>query len=363
MHVSGLRSGARSVCAAMLVLVAGTGGAAPALAHGSGHGGGGGGPVVSDPIVSGLAGPLQFQVAFNRILVGQSFAGIVSQVKNGVVTDLFEDAGVDGVAYGPRGSIVYTHSDFDNNVKELRMRTADGETKVLADLGAFEAANNPDGGQTYGFVGLSAECAALFPPDAGIAPYTGIVDSHPYAVTATPFGYIVADAGGNDILFVDRHGGIRVVAVLPAQPGVTVTAEFAAANELPDCVVGASFVAEPVPTDVEIGHDGNLYVTTLPGGPEDPSLGARGSVYRVNLWNGRVKLVATGFAGATNLAIGPRGTIYVSELFGNRVSAVVKGAPQMVAELPAPSGLEFANGRLYVGTDSFGAGNIQTIKP
>ena len=124
---------------------------------------------------------------------------------------------------------------------------------------------------------------------------------------------------------------------------------------------GSTFIAEPVPTDVEIGPGGNLYVSTLPGGPEDPSLGARGSVYKVSPWGGKVKQIATGFLGATNLAVSPWGQIYVSELFGDRVSQVVNGGPAPVASVPSPSGLEWSNGKLYVGSDTFGSGKIQTI--
>ena len=72
---------------------------------------------------------------------------------------------------------------------------------------------------------------------------------------------------------------------------------------------------------------------------------------------------ADGFAGATNLAVTPWGTIYVSELFGGQVSKVVKGGPKPVAMLPSPAALEWANGKLYVGTDAFGSGKIQTITP
>ena len=97
-----------------------------------------------------------------------------------------------------------------------------------------------------------------------------------------------------------------MVAVLPAQAPLVVSAEAAAANQLPDCVVGSTFIAEPVPTDVEIAGDGSLYVSTLPGGPEDPSLGARGSVYKVNPFTGRTTQIATGLAGAMNLAISPQ---------------------------------------------------------
>lgn len=48
------------------------------------------------------------------------------------------------------------------------------------------------------------------------------------------------------------------------------------------CVVGHEYAFEPMPTDVEIGPDGWLYVSSFPGGPEDPSLGARGAIFRIN---------------------------------------------------------------------------------
>jgi hypothetical protein len=322
---------------------------------------------VSDPIVDGLAGPLQFEVsARGTILVAQSFSGTVSSVaRDGTVTDLFNDPGVDGVASGAQGAVIYTHTDTDSptHVSELRLRTRSGQTRTIASTLEHETNKNPDQGQTYGLQGLTPDCAALLPPDAELLPYTGIVDSHPYAVTTVPFGWLIADAAGNDILFVDWLGHVRTVAVLPPQPPVVVTADAAAANQLPPCVAGASFVAEPVPTDVEVGHDGNLYVSTLPGGPEDPSLGARGGVYKVNPFTGRSTQIASGLAGATNLAISPSGTIYVSELFGNQVSKIVHGAPVPVASVPSPTGLEWSNGKLYVATDSLDSGKIQTITP
>jgi hypothetical protein len=122
---------------------------------------------------------------------------------------------------------------------------------------------------------------------------------------------------------------------------------------------------EPVPTDVEVGPHGHLYVTTLPGGLEDPRLGAFGSVYRVTPWNGHVERLGTGFAGATNLAVAPNGTVYVAELFGGRISKLVDGGPQTVAEVPLPAAVEWAKGKLYATIDIFNpaGGSIVTIKP
>jgi hypothetical protein len=333
-------------------------------------------PVVSAPLADGLAGPLQFEVNRfdSKVLVGQSFSGTVSTIdRHGHQHDLFNDPGVDGVAYGPLwGSVVYTHTESAGPEgppppgfvpdAQLRFRAANGTTKTIADTYDYESSKNPDGNQHYGFMGLSADCAAQLPPDAGILPYTGIVDSHPYAITSVPGGWLVAEAAGNDILFVDGRGHIRTIAVLPPAAPVTVSADAATANQLPPCVVGSQFVAEPVPTDVEVGRDGMLYVSSLPGGPEDPSLGARGSVYRVNPWNGKVKQIATGFSGAVNLAISPSGTIYVSELFGNQISKVVGHHGVPVVSVPAPSGLEWANNRLYAGIDTMASGKIVTIK-
>ncbi|MGB6058498.1 MAG: ScyD/ScyE family protein [Microthrixaceae bacterium] len=331
-------------------------------------------PRVSDPIATGLAGPLQFEVS-NRgdVLVAQSFSGVVSRITHwGQVKDLFSAPGVDGVAAGPFGSTIYTYTDHPETGQpqaQLKIRSWSGQVRTLADLYAHEMTKNPDRRQTYGLMGLSAECAAQLPPDQGLLPYKGIVDSHPYAVTPVFGGVLVADAGANAILFVNWRGHVSTVAVLPAQKPVPVSAEAAAANGLPPCVAGSSYVAEPVPTDVEVGRHGMLYVSTLPGGPEDPSLGARGGVYSVNMWNGRTRQVAAGFAGAANLAVSPRGDIYVSELFGNKVSKVVGNHGVTVANVPTPSGLEWSNGRLYAGINTFGPeeappdGQIVTIKP
>jgi hypothetical protein len=342
----------RALCAGTLVALAG----APTASADRG-------PELSDPIVAGLAGPLQFEVsAGGDVLLAQSFSGTVSTVnRRGVQTDLFNEPGVDGVSDGVFGSVIYTFSDFENGTMELRLRTGRGETRTIADTLLYETENNPDQVFTYGLQGLTDECAASLPADNPLAPYPGHVDSHPYAIAPTLFGWYVADAGSNSILFVDWLGNIRTVAVLPPQAPVEVTDAAAAANGWPPCTAGTSYVAEAVPTDVEIGPGGQLYVSALPGGPEDPSLGARGAVYRINPWTGAVHQIASGFAGAANLAVTPSGTIYVSELFGGQVSKVVRGAPEPVVSVPTPSGLEYSRNKLYVGANTFGPGELRTI--
>ncbi len=99
---------------------------------------------------------------------------------------------------------------------------------------------------------------------------------------------------------------------MPPTP-VTITADAAAANQLPACTVGLTYKFEPVPTDVELGPDGWLYVSSLPGGPEDPSLGANGRVYKVNPKSGKVKLLAGGFISTVDVAVANNGDVYVAE--------------------------------------------------
>jgi len=157
---------------------------------------------------------------------------------------------------------------------------------------------------------------------------------------------LVADAAGNDILRVRADGTISTVAVLPPQPTV-VTADAADGLGLPDCAIGLTYNFEAVPTDVEVGRDGQLYVSLLPGGPEDPNLGARGSVYAVNPQTGATHQIATGFAGATNLALGPDGTIYVAELFADEIAVVQGGSTVDTIPLPQPAAVEYDRGLLY----------------
>ncbi|MET0954726.1 MAG: ScyD/ScyE family protein [Cryobacterium sp.] len=321
-------------------------------------------------IATGLQGPLSLAVANDGTsYVSQNFAGTLERVTRSGERTTVATAPAPGLEIGAvstrRGEVYFAQGSQPTAEFALMKLGPNGTSTQLADLGEWEATENPDQVNTYGFVDLPEECAAQFPPPPTGPPgpdtpppptYTGVVDTHVYASTATRNEIYVADAGGNDILRVGLDGAVSTVAVLPPTAPVTATADLVAQFGFPECAVGLDYVFEPVPTDVEIGPKGWLYVTSLPGGPEDPSLGARGSVVKVNPRTGEVVTVATGFVGATGLAIDDRtGTIAVAEMFGGasgtgQVSVVPPFASTAIASFPvvSPAAIELRNGSVYL---------------
>ncbi|MCW2522904.1 MAG: ScyD/ScyE family protein [Frankiales bacterium] len=303
---------------------------------------------------SAYVGPLQFAVVGKKIFVADSFTSTLNLLGRStpLATGPSPAQGGDlaGVAVTPDSrSLAYTTSNGDHTSTKLTILTK-GKKPVVADLSGFERKHNPDGRTLYG-VDYPSSCVskALTALDIPVS-YRGDIDSHPYATTYLGNGsWAVADAGGNDVLKVDRHGHISVLSVLPRQP-VKITKAFAAANGLPACAVGVTYNFEPVPTDVELGPHGALYATTLPGGPEGPSGGNPGSVYWLNSHLGKPLRIATGFAGATNLAVDSHGKIYVAEITTGTVSLAWHGHPKKVLTRPGVVALEFANGHLYAST-------------
>ena len=315
------------------------------------------GPTV---VVSGLTTPLQIAIGRDgTIYADDDFEGTLTAYRGGashqVAAEPSELAGVDALG---RGTVVYTTTVGGENgttAAELKRVLPNGHVSTLADIFGWEQAHNPDSVNSYGVQDLTPECAENIPPDAGLLPYAGLIDSHAYSVATVPGGWVVGDAAGNDLIKVDANGRRSTLAVLPPV-STTITADDLLNNgvteESPlwDCLLGRTFNSEPVPTDVERGPDGMLYVSGLSGGI------APGAVYRVNPWTGAVSRIGFGFAGATNLAVAPDGSIYVAELFGGEISELVNGGPQPVAQVDFPAAVEWARGRLYASVDVFTAG-------
>jgi hypothetical protein len=180
-------------------------------------------------------------------------------------------------------------------------RASKGRAEKVVNLFEFEAAANPDGND---------------PPD-----------SNPFDVQSLGGeAALVADAGGNDLLRVDRHGNVDVLAVFPDELVSTANIkslagcpdappDFAFACGLPDMIP-----AQAVPTSIAIGPDGYYYVGELKGfpaptgesriwrvAPDASSAECGSSPDCVVVFDG-------GFTSIIDLAFGPDGRLHVAEL-------------------------------------------------
>lgn len=306
-------------------------------------------------VMGGLLSPLSVaQSAEGTVFVTENFAGKLWRKRPGqrgrtLLWQARPGNEVGAVSFH-RKVLTFAVSTPQGGGKVLR-RTRTGGARLVVDTAAYERRVNPDGRTVYGVRGIPADCEAQWPTEeAGPAEYSGIVESHPYATLRSGRTTYVADAAMNAVLAVGPAGRARTLAVLPPAP-VRITEGLADGLGLPDCAVGRRYFFEPVPTDVERGPGGMLYVTTLPGGPEDPSLGARGSVYRINPANGRVARVASGLMSPTGLAVAPDRDLYVAELFGGRISRVPAGrsTPRAWRSVDLPGDVDWVRGRL-IGT-------------
>jgi hypothetical protein len=317
-------------------------------------------PSAPEILAENLFGPLSLALGTSKtVLVTQNFAGILSRVNDdGTTTALYENPGWDVAGVESRGTTTFFvesigagQGDPDLLEGYLKAINVSGEVRTIADLATFERTTNPGGFQHYGFgAGVSEECVAEVSATENAPPaqYTGTVDSHPYATAVSGNTVYVADAGANSITKVNvATGALSTLAVLPPRPA-TFTADAAAALGVPDCV-GFEYAFEPVPTDVEIGPDGWLYVSSLPGGPEDPSFGARGAIFRVNPWTGETSLWADGILSPTGIAVSGTGDVYAASMFGNeivRIDARTREQSQFLA-VDGPAGVELSGRTLY----------------
>jgi hypothetical protein len=152
----------------------------------------------------------------------------------------------------------------------------DGDLTILADLGEYEATANPDDGE---------------------------LDTNPYSIAFDGENLIVVDAGGNSLLRVDPDdGSIETIAVFEDRDALA--PPFLGMPE------GAMIPMNSVPTDVEVGSDGNYYVAELTGFPF-PAGEAR--VYQVTP-GGDVDVFADGFSMLGALDFDSAGRLHVLEI-------------------------------------------------
>jgi hypothetical protein len=221
--------------------------------------------------------------------------------------------------------------------KLLRVNLKQGTWESLADLVAYEAGNDPDGGG---------------------------VDSNPYDILSVPGRFIVTDAGGNDLLSVTYDGQISTLARFPAQ--------MVAAPPSLGLPAGAQIPAQAVPTAVVLGPDLALYVGELTGFPFKPG---NARVYRV-VPGSEPEVFAGGFTNILDLEFRPQdGLLYVLEhrmnglLSGDTTGALIRinvdGSREVIASdgLVSPGGLAFGgDGAAYVTNFSDSADIGQAVR-
>jgi hypothetical protein len=156
----------------------------------------------------------------------------------------------------------------------LKARAHSNHLKQVADITGFERAKDPD---HMGF------------------------DSDPYAVLARKHDQLVADAAGNDVLRVDRHGNIHKFHVFH-----NVRTGACATQEDPPGFPGCNFV----PTSLATDRYGHVYV----GGLSSLTPG-EAQVVELNSNGRHVLKVWTGFTAVTGVAVTRDGALYVSQLF------------------------------------------------
>lgn len=309
-------------------------------------------------LATNLVSPLSVAVdAGGTRYFSQNFAGLLMrQAPGGEPEVVFagpKKAEVGAVSVdSATGVVTFAVSQGDNEKGTVYTLSDEGVSR-LAKIHSTEKQVNPDGKTRYGFRDLAPSCAKKLPEEMGPASYRGIPETHPYATTTLDGTTYVADAGANAVFAISGTGEVSALAVIPPAKAV-VTKQVAAAQGMPACAIGKAYYFESVPTDIEVGPRGRLYVTSLPGGPEDGSLGPLASVFKVKPSSGKVTKVARGLVSATGLAVADNGDLYVAELFRGRIAKIKAGSSKVrtFLEVPLPSDVELGPDGLYAAIKS-----------
>jgi hypothetical protein len=306
---------------------------------------------VATTIATGLGGPRQINdYEDNDLVVAESDTGEVSRVHlpSGEVETLLSDLPIpQGVAHedgllfvalgeaGPDegGDAPAQPEEGEVRGSSLIVAEPGGEIVETYDLLEYELENNPDGQPQFGEDGAPVDAL-----------------SNPFAVHVQGERILVADAGANALLAIDRDSGEISTLFVPPLVSPEDVPECADAQPTPD-VVGC----DPVPTGIVEAND-KLYLSTL--GAEVPGA-AR--VYVLDQDGDEVRRIE-GLTGITGLAV-EGDDVYVSELFFGapeeepgpdfdptpvgRVVKVEEDDDRLATGVTLPSGLEFEDGELY----------------
>ncbi|MDD1056786.1 ScyD/ScyE family protein [Streptomyces cocklensis] len=114
-------------------------------------------------------------------------------------------------------------------------------------------------------------------------------DGNPYALAANPRGgFYVIDGGSNTLDSIDSNGNVRVLALVPNTPG--------GANSVPTCL--------------DIGPDGAVYIGELTG---FGGTATDANIYRYAPRTGALTVWQSGFSAVNGCGFGANGDFYVTE--------------------------------------------------
>ncbi len=307
---------------------------------------------------AGAGGPGPTVTLGSGVVAGYGQSGAISSYLGGVQTRIFQDlpslappsgaqaegpnevafdAGgnlhaVIGLGTNPAGRDTTLAAEPGANLLGTVVSFASGSPQLVADLAAFETANDPDG--------------------AG-------PDSNPFALVSHAGGFFATDPGANAVLSITAGGSIAVEAVLAP-----------AANPLFPGFGGPTYQA--VPTGAALGPGGELAVVQLTGFPFIP-----GAAEVFSLESGILSVLESGFTNLIDVAFGADGTLYVLELdsdgllgpgmTGALYEIGAGGSPSLLFDdLVNPTGFTVDDdGDFYVSVDGFSPtdGSVVRLAP
>jgi hypothetical protein len=238
----------------------------------------------------------------------------VKRIRGGRVSDVatvptLPGAPVNGLASVGAGNFFAATGGLDLAMGAAVWRVSHGSARVIADIEAFETAEDPDAFRGTQWKNRLCE----EDPAQG---FSAGPQSNPYHLTAlSGHEALVADAAGNSVLSAQTNGRTELVAVLT--PPLDEHGEPRVLFSLGDidCFV------QPVPTSVAVGPDGAWYVGELTGVPAVPGWSR---VWRIEPGSRDVVCPSTactevlsGLTSIIDLAFGPGGDLYVVEYDAN----------------------------------------------
>jgi|SRR5579884_721689 len=190
--------------------------------------------------------------------------------------------GVDGISFGPDGTLYGIETESARGVPPGFPAPEQALERGKAELGRLIKVNGPGSWSTVADVGgvdfdWAADHASLVPDQ--------FPDANPYGVLAVGNDVWVVDAGANTLDKIGPDGSVQVVAFFPNPP-----------------------VSDAVPTCIDRGPDGALYIGELTGGGNAP-----GSSVVWRWWNGHLEQWATGLTAVTGCGFGKDGNFYAVE--------------------------------------------------